>query len=160
MAKTVNPKPAHLHTVTPYLTIKDAHEAVQFYKKALGATEIMSMPGPDGKVMHAEIKIGDSIIMIGEECPQRDALGPLSRGGATGSLMVYFDHVDAAFDQAVKAGCSVMMPLSDMFWGDRYGVVTDPFGHRWSMATHIEDVSPEEMMKRQEKASKQMAEAK
>jgi PhnB protein len=160
MAKTVNPQPAHLSTVTPYLTIKDAGKAAEFYKRAFGAEETMNMPGPDGKLMHGEIKIGNSIIMIGEECPQKDVLGPISRGGATSALMVYFDNVDTAFDKAVKAGCTVLMPLTNQFWGDRYGAVTDPFGHRWSLAQHVEDVDLEEMKKRQEAACKQMAEAK
>jgi PhnB protein len=159
MAKTVNPKPAHLHTVTPYLTIKDASKAVEFYKEAFGASEIMSMPWPDGRVMHAEIKIGDSTIMIGDESPEMNALGPLSRGGATSSLMVYFDDVDAAFDKAVKAGCTVRMPLSNQFWGDRYGMLTDPFGHFWALAMHIEDVDLNEMKKRREAACNKTAAA-
>jgi PhnB protein len=160
MAKSVKAKPDHLSTVTPYLIIKDAHKAADFYKKAFGAEERMSMPDPDGKLMHGEIKIGNSIIMMGEECAQMDGLGPLSRGGATSSLMVYFDDVDTAFDKAVKAGCEVRLPLSDMFWGDRYGQVKDPFGHIWALAQHVEDLSPEDMKKRSEEACKQMAAAK
>jgi uncharacterized glyoxalase superfamily protein PhnB len=159
MAKTVDAKPAHLHTITPYLTIKDAHKAMEFYKTAFGAEELMVMNGPDGKLMHGEIKIGDSVLFLGDECEQRGKLGPLSRGGSTCSLMVYFENVDAAFDKAVKAGCTVEMPLTDMFWGDRYGALVDPFGQSWSLAKHIEDVNLDEMKKRQEAACKQMAQA-
>jgi PhnB protein len=159
MAKTVDAKPAHLHTITPYLTIKDAHKAMDFYKKAFGAEELMKMDGPDGKLMHGEIKIGDSVLFLGDECAERGKLGPQSRGGSTSSLMVYFENVDEAFDKAVKAGCTVEMPLTDMFWGDRFGSLVDPFGQAWALAKHIEDVSPEEMKKRQEQACKQMAQA-
>jgi PhnB protein len=159
MSKTSNPIPPGFHTVTPYLIVKDAHKAIEFYKNAFGAQELIVMPGPDGKVMHGEIKIGDSIIMISDEHPNRDVLGPKSRGGATSSLFVYFENVDAAFDKAVKAGCTIKMPLADQFWGDRYGNVVDPFGHTWAMATHIEDVSPEEMNKRAQAFAKQMATA-
>jgi PhnB protein len=160
MAKTVNPIPAHLHTVTPNLVIKEAKEAMEFYKKAFGAEEVMSMDGPDGKLMHGEIKIGDSVIFISDECPQMGSLGPLSRGGATSSMMIYSNDVDRAFDKAVKAGCTVKMPLTDMFWGDRFCALTDPYGQSWSLLMHIEDVSVEDMKKRQEAACKQMAEAK
>lgn len=152
-----NPVPPEFHSVTPYLTLRGATKAIEFYKKAFGAEERFVMPGPDGKVMHAEIKIGDSIVMLGDENPEYGALGPESRGGATSSLCVYLPNVDAAFDRAVKAGCTVKMPLADQFWGDRFGTVVDPFGHVWSMATHVEDVSPEEMRKRAEAAFKGMA---
>lgn len=151
------PIPPEFHTVTPHLTVREAAKAVEFYKKAFGAQVRMVMPGPDGRVMHAEIKIGDSIIMIGDECPDFGVLGPQARGGATCSLFLYVNDVDAAFDQAVKAGCTVKMPLDNMFWGDRYGTVVDPYGCVWSMATHMEDINPDEMQKRAEQAFKQMA---
>jgi uncharacterized glyoxalase superfamily protein PhnB len=151
------PIPAEFHTVTPHLVIRDAVKAVDFYKKAFGAEERCVIPGPEGKIMHAEVKIGDSIVMIGDECPEFGSLGPEARGGATCSLFIYCTDVDASFDKAIKAGCTVKMPLQNMFWGDRYGVIVDPFGHVWSMATHVEDVSPEEMKKRTEEACKQMA---
>jgi len=157
--KATQAQPAHLHTVTPHLTIKDAHKAMEFYKKAFGAEELMAFSGPDGKLMHGEIKIGDSVIFLGDECEQMGALGPLSRGGTTFSLMVYFDNVDAAFDKAVGAGCKVVMPCMDMFWGDRFGSITDPFGHSWALCQHIEDVDMDEMKKRQEESCKQMAAA-
>jgi PhnB protein len=159
MSKGVKPIPPEFHTVTPYLVIRDAAKAVEFYKKAFGATERFSMPGPGGKVMHAEIKLGDSIIMIADENPSSDSLGPQSRGGPTSSLFVYVDNVDNVFEQAVKAGCTAVMPVKDQFWGDRYGMVADPFGHRWALATHVEDVSDEEMKKRSEAFQKQMAAA-
>lgn len=152
-----NPIPPEFHTVTPYLVIRGAAKAIEFYKKAFGAEERYVMPGPEGRIMHAEIKIGDSIIMLSDECAEFGNLGPEARGGATSSLFLYFTNVDAAFDKAVQSGCTVKMPLSNQFWGDRFGTVVDPFGHVWSMATHVEDVSPAEMKKRAEEAAKQMA---
>jgi len=154
-----NPIPTGFHSVTPYLHVRGALKAIDFYKKAFGAEERFVMPGPEGRVMHAEIKIGDSIVMISDECPEMGALGPEGRGGATSSLFLYFTNVDTAFDKAVQAGCTVKMPLQNQFWGDRFGTVVDPFGHVWSMATHVEDVSPEDMKKRSEEAMKQMAAA-
>jgi len=159
MAKSTNPIPPGFHTVTPYLIVRDSRKAIDFYKKAFDAEEILIMPGPDGKVMHAEIKIGDSIVFLADEMPEMNHLGPETRGGATCSLMLYVKDVDTSFEKAVKAGCIVKMPLSDQFWGDRYGNVVDPFGHVWALATHIEDVSPEEMQMRMESACKQMATA-
>jgi PhnB protein len=159
MAKSTNPIPPGFHTVTPYLVLRDARKAIDFYKAALGAEEILVMPGPGGRTMHAEIKIGDSVVFLSDECPEMNHLGPESRGGTTCSLMLYVKDVDSSFDKAVKAGCTVKMPLNDQFWGDRFGKLVDPFGHEWAMATHIEDVSPEEMKQRAEEASKQMATA-
>jgi len=160
MTKSTNPIPPGFHTVTPYLVVRDTRKAIDFYKKALGAEEILIMPpGPNGKIMHAEIKIGDSIVFLADEMPEMGSLGPESRGGPTSSLMLYVKDVDTAFDKAVKAGCTVKMPLSNQFWGDRFGSVVDPFGHLWSLATHIEDVSPEEMQKRMESACKEMSAA-
>ncbi len=160
MAKTQHPIPPHLHSVTPYMVIRDAKKALDFYVKAFGAEKLVEMDGPDGKLMHGEIKIGDSIVFVGEECAQMGQLGPESRGGSTMGLMLYVNDVDATFDKAVKAGCTVTMPVDDMFWGDRYGRLADPFGHTWSIATHKEDLTPEEMKKAQAEALKQMALAK
>jgi uncharacterized glyoxalase superfamily protein PhnB len=160
MAKTSNPVPPGMHTVTPHIIVRDAVKAIEFYKKAFGAKERFVLPGPDGRTMHAEIQIGDSVVMLADESPQMGALSPESRGGATSVLMMYSDDVDKLFEQAVKAGGTVRLPLHDAFWGDRYGQVTDPFGHHWALATHIEDVSPEDLQKRSEEACKQMAASK
>jgi PhnB protein len=149
MAK-VNPIPKGYHSVTPYLVVRGADKALDFYKTALGATEIMRMPGPGGKITHAEIRIGDSIIMLAEEMPQGNCRAPQTLGGATSSVFLYLDHVDQVFNQAIAAGAKISMPLADQFWGDRYGQITDPFGQVWSLATHIEDVAPEEMKRRTE----------
>ena len=145
------PIPDGYHTVTPYLIVKGAGEAIEFYKKAFGAEELFRMPGPGGRgVMHAEIRIGDSVIMLADEFPDRGYLSPLARGGATSSLLLYVEDVDASFARAIAAGATEKMPVSDMFWGDRYGQVSDPFGHDWSIATHKEDVAPEDMARRQQ----------
>lgn len=157
--KSTQYKPAHLNTVTACLTIQDAGKAIEFYKKAFGAEELMCFNGPDGKLMHGEIKIGDSVIFLGDEYPEMGKLGPIGRGGATSSLMVYFENVDAAFKKAVDAGCKVEMPLGDMFWGDRWACVVDPYGQVWSLAQHIEDVDGDEMKKRMEASCKEMAAA-
>lgn len=158
MTNKVKAIPTGMHTVTPYMIVNDAVKAIAFYKAAFGAEEIMVMHMPDGKkVMHAEIKIGDSTIMMGEECAERGCVSPETAGKVTGSLMIYSEDVDAAFAKALKAGCTVKMPLMDMFWGDRYGQLADPFGHMWSLAQHIEDVAPADMPKRAAEAFKQMA---
>jgi PhnB protein len=140
--------PDGYHTLTPHLAVRDAAKAIDFYVKAFGAEELFRMPGPGGAVIHAEVKIGDSIVMLGEECPEQGASSPQTIGGSPVSLHVYVKDVDAAFARAGQAGCMVTMPPTDMFWGDRYGKVQDPFGHQWSLATHKEDLSPEEMAKR------------
>jgi uncharacterized glyoxalase superfamily protein PhnB len=145
---TVKPIPDGYGTVTPHLVVRDAAKAIEFYAAAFGAEERYRMPGPGGVVMHAELKIGDSIVMLGEEAPQMGASSPLAIGGSPVSLMMYVKDVDASFARAGKAGCTVRMPPTDMFWGDRYGQLQDPFGHHWALATHKEDVSPEEMAKR------------
>lgn len=145
---SVQPIPDGYHSVTPYLIIKDAAKALEFYAKAFGAEELMRFPGPGGKVMHAEIKIGDSPLMMADEFPDMGHLGPSTRGGTTVSLMLYVRDVDAAFDRAVKAGATVVRPVKDQFYGDRSGTLNDPFGHQWTIATHVEDVSPEEMQRR------------
>jgi PhnB protein len=140
-------RPEGYHTVTPYLTVDGAAEAIDFYKKALGATEVFRLPMGD-RIGHAELRIGDSMVMLSDEFPEMDHLGPAARGGATSSLMIYLDNVDAAFDQAVAAGAKAERPVEDQFWGDRMGTIVDPFGHRWMLATHVEDIAPEELERR------------
>jgi len=142
------PIPEGYHTATPCLIIKNAARAIDFYKKAFGATERMRMADPTGKVMHAEIQIGDSRIMIADEFPEMGARSPESLGGSPVSIFLYVEDVDALAKQATSAGAKVLMPVQDQFWGDRYGKLTDPFGHVWDIATHKEDVAPEEMHKR------------
>lgn len=142
------PIPEGFHSITPYLAIKGAAEAIDFYKRAFGATERSRMAAPGGSVVHAEIQIGDSVIMLGEENPQMGAPGPKTLGGSTGGLMIYVEDVDAAFARAVGAGATVQMPVADMFWGDRYGRLVDPFGHLWSIGTHKEDLTPEQIGER------------
>jgi len=144
----VNPIPDGYHTVTPHLAVRDAAKAIEFYARAFGAEERFRMPGPGGVVMHAELNIGDSIVMLGEEAPEMGASSPQTIGGSPVNLLIYVKDVDASFARANKAGCSVQMPPTDMFWGDRYGKLVDPFGHHWALATHKEDVSPEEMATR------------
>ena len=144
----VKPVPQGYHTATPYLIIKDAARAIEFYKRAFGATELLRMAEPSGKVSHAEIKIGDSRIMISDESPERGTHSPESLGGSPVSIFLYVEDVDALSRQATGAGAKVVMPVQDQFWGDRYGRLADPFGHIWDIATHIEDVNSEEMHKR------------
>jgi uncharacterized glyoxalase superfamily protein PhnB len=139
--------PKGYHTVTPGITVHDAPRALDFYKEAFGAEELSRMPGPDGSIMHAEIKIGDSVVMLGEENPQWGNKSPKTLGGVPSSLHIYVDNADEAFDRAVKAGCEVRMPLENVFWGDRYAKVADPFGHEWGIAQRVKDLSDEEMMK-------------
>lgn len=151
MAKT-RTIPEHFHTITPSVVVKGAAQAIEFYKKALGAQELMRMPNPDGKIMHAELKIGDSVIFVSDEIPNMGLTkSPQTLGGCTGALHLYVDDVDASFQRAVDAGAKSAMPVADMFWGDRYGTITDPFGHVWGLATHKEDVSPAEMEERAQK---------
>ena len=140
--------PDGYHTVTPALTVRNGAEAIEFYKRAFGAQELMRMHGPDGKIMHAEIQVGDSKIMLGDEMPDMGCVSPVTRGGATSSLYLYVPDVDAAFQRAVSAGAKVVMPVTDMFWGDRFGQLEDPSGHRWGLATHVEDPAPEEIARR------------
>lgn len=157
LKRKVAPVPRGYHTVTPYLTVRGAAEAIDFYKRALGAKEIMRMPGPDGKsVMHAELRIGDSMVMLSDELPTSSCKAPTTLGGTTTMLMLYVPNADAAFKQAVNAGCKVRMPLADMFWGDRFGTLEDPYGNVWGLATHKEDVSPKEMTRRAQAAMAQM----
>jgi PhnB protein len=140
--------PDGYYSLTPYLVIKGAAEAIEFYKKVFGAVETVRMPGPGGQIMHAEVKIGNSMLMLADENPERGHLSPASRGGNTSSVMLYTDDVDAVFKKAIAAGAKQDQPPTDMFWGDRMGNLTDPFGHSWAVATHKEDVSPQEMEKR------------
>ncbi len=148
MTSRVKPTPEGYHTATPYLIVRDAARAIEFYKKAFGAKELMRMADPSGKIGHAEIKIGDSPIMLADEVPGMGYRSPESLGGSPVSILLYVEDVDAVFNQAVAAGAKVQRPVADQFYGDRTGGVTDPFGHVWYVATHMEDVSPEEMRKR------------
>jgi len=140
--------PEGYHSVTPYLIIKGAGNAIEFYKKAFGANELFRFPSPDGKIGHAEIKIGDSPIMLADEYPEMGYKGPQTLGGSPVSLMIYVDDVDTIFNQAVEAGATIKEAVQDKFYGDRLGTVTDPFGHIWHLSTHKEDVSLEEMERR------------
>ena len=142
------PIPEGYHTATPYLIIRGAADAIEFYKKAFGATELFRMPQPDGRIGHAEIKIGDSAIMLADEFPEMKYLSPQTLGGSSVSLMIYVEDVDSVFKQALTAGGVEQRAVEDKFYGDRGGSLTDPFGHVWHIATHVEDVSPEEMEKR------------
>jgi PhnB protein len=151
------PIPDGYHVITPALTVKNGGEAIEFYKRALGAEELMRLPGPDGRLMHAELKIGDSRFMLGEEMPEQGCRAPASIGASTSSLFVYVPDVDKAFRRAVEGGAKALMPPTDMFWGDRFGQVEDPSGHRWGLATHKEDPTPEEMARRQQEFFAQMA---
>jgi PhnB protein len=148
MNTKVEPIPNGYHTVTPYLTVKGGATAMEFYQKAFGAKEIMRLPGPDGKVMHAEIQIGDSRIMFADEFPEMGAVSPATLGGCASQLMLYVVNVDEFVERAVAAGAKMVRPVQDQFYGDRSGTVSDPFGHRWTIATHVEDVSEEELQKR------------
>jgi PhnB protein len=156
MPTQVKPIPEGFHSITPYLTVNDAARAIDFYKKAFGAKEIFRMDGPPGKIGHAELQIGDSRLMLADEMPGSGSRSPQSLGGSSVNIFLYFKDVDSAFSQAVSAGAKVEMPLADMFWGDRYGKLTDPFGHSWSLATHKEDVAPAEMAKRAKEAMAKM----
>ncbi len=149
MAGNVRPIPEGYHTVTPHLVIKNAGEAIEFYKRAFGAEELCRMPGPDGRtVMHAELRIGDSPLMICEEFPEMGCRSPALLGGCPVTIHLYVENADRAFERAVKAGAQATMPLKNQFWGDRYGKLRDPYGYEWSVATHVEDVTPEECAKR------------
>jgi PhnB protein len=142
--------PEGYHSITPYLVIKGAANAIDFYKRAFGATEVMRMASPDGKIGHAEITIGDSRIMLADEYPEMGHRSPQSIGGTGVSLMVYLENVDEVFKRAVAAGARQLQPVKDQFYGDRSGTLRDPFGHEWTLSTHVEDVSPDEMRRRAE----------
>jgi PhnB protein len=155
-AKKVRPIPAGYHSVTAYLSVQNAGAALDFYKRAFGAKELLRMPMPDGKVAHAEIKIGDSHVMLADEFPNMGFLGPQSRGGTTVQLHLYVNDVDATVGKALAAGAKLKRPVENQFYGDRAGTVEDPFGHVWYVATHKEDLSPAEIKRRSEEAMKKM----
>jgi PhnB protein len=157
--KKVAPIPAGYYTLTPYLVCRGAAKAIEFYKKAFDAKEKVRMPAPDGSVAHAELKIGNSIVMLGDENPAMGQTAPETVGGTSAGLFIYTANVDKAYAKAIAAGAKAEQPPTDMFWGDRYAKLSDPFGHKWSMATHIEDLSPKEMAKRGAEAMAQMAAA-
>ena len=148
--------PQGMHSVTPHLVCAGAAQAIEFYKKAFGATEEGRMPGPDGKLMHAMIRIGNSAIMLADEMPEWGSLGPKALKGSPVTIHLYVDDADAFAKRAAAAGAKITMPVADQFWGDRYGKPEDPFGHHWSVGTHVRDVSPDEM----QKAMQEMAKAK
>ena len=152
--QSVNPIPEGMHTVTPHLVCAGAGAAIDFYKKAFGATETARMPGPGGKLIHASVRIGDSTVMLVDEMPEWGSLGPKALKGTPVVIHLYVDDVDAFTARAVAAGAKVTMPVADMFWGDRYGQLEDPFGHRWSVATHVRDVSPADMQQAMQKSQK------
>jgi PhnB protein len=155
---SAKPIPEGYRTLTPYLAVDDATKAIEFYERAFGAKERSRMPGPDGKIAHAEIVIGDSVVMLSDPFPQSSVKPPTQIGGTTAGLFMYVKDVDAAYRRAIDAGATETMPPADMFWGDRFGTVTDPFGHSWQIATHIEDLTPEEMAERGQEAMASMAE--
>jgi PhnB protein len=155
--KKVSFVPKGYFTATPYLHIRAADQAIEFYKKAFGAKVKALMPGPDGKIMHAEILVGNSHIMMGEENADMGMKSPQSLGGSASGVMLYVPNVDKMFAAAVAAGATVEQPVMDQFWGDRYGKLVDPFGHKWAIATHIEDMTPKEMKRRGDEFMKQFA---
>jgi PhnB protein len=157
MVASVKPIPDGYHTVTPYLFVKSAARAIDFYTNVFGAMEIVRMAGPNGKIMHAEVRIGDSIVMLADENPQNGVMSPQTVGGYSVGLHLYVENVDAVMQKAVENGAKALRPIKNQFYGDRSGSLLDPFGHMWSVATHVEDVSPEEMRKRMNAAMSQTA---
>jgi PhnB protein len=155
----VQPVPEGYHTVTPYLAVENAAEAIDFYQRAFGAKERVRMSGPGDSIMHAELEIGDSLVMLSDPFPQASTTPPKELGGTSVSIMAYVEDIDAVYKQAVEAGATSLMEPDDMFWGDRFGSVQDPFGHSWTIATHVEDVEPAEMERRSEEFMAQMANA-
>jgi PhnB protein len=154
---TVKPIPDGLHTITPHLIVREAKKAIEFYKQAFGAESKDVCEGPDGAVMHAELRIGDSVVFIADEFPMMGCVGPQTLNGTSVTLHLFVPDVDKSFKRAIEAGAKETMPVSDQFWGDRYGQLQDPFGHKWSIATHKEDLTPEQMKERQKEAMKQFA---
>jgi PhnB protein len=153
----VEPVPEGYHTLTPYLAVENAADAIEYYKQAFGAEEKFRMDAPGGKIGHAELQIGDSHVMLSDPFPQSSTKTPTEVGATTGSIFMYVEDVDAVVKQAVDAGATVTMEVADQFWGDRFGTITDPFGHIWAIATHIEDVPPEEMAERAKAAMAAMS---
>lgn len=153
----VKPIPEGYRSVSPALAVDGAAEAIEFYKRAFGAKERFVMPGPEGMIAHAELEIGDSVVMLSDPFPHSTVRPPKELGGTSVGVFVYVEDVDSVFEQAVKEGATVTMALEDMFWGDRFGSVTDPYGHSWSLATHVEDVPPEEMEERSKQAMAAMS---
>lgn len=151
------PIPAGYHTVTPYLTLDDAAEAIEFYKDAFGATERVRMEAPNGKIGHAELEIGDSLVMLADAMPQSTTKSPRELGGTTAGVFLYVENVDGVVKQATKAGATITQEVADMFWGDRFGSVKDPYGHIWSIATHVEDLTPAEIADRAKEAMAAMS---
>lgn len=145
MSTAVKPVPDGMHTVTPHLVCDGAAAAIQFYMDAFGAVELHRMPGPDGRLMHAMIKIGDSPVMLADEFREWGGTGPKSLGGTPVTIHLQVPNADEVYERALRAGAEIKMPIADMFWGDRYGTVIDPFGHSWSIATHIKDMTREEL---------------
>ena len=155
----VEPIPEGYNTISPYLAVDDAEKAIEYYKKAFGAEETVRMNGPDGKIGHAELKIGDSHVMLSDPFPQSSTTPPAELGGTSGSIFMYVEDVDAVVQKAVDAGATVTMEVEDQFWGDRFGSITDPFGHNWSIATHVEDLTPAEIEERGKAAMAAMTNA-
>ena len=156
MPDNVKAVPTGFHTLTPHLIVRNAAGALEFYKKAFGAEILNVAYLPDGKIMHAALRIGDSMLMLNDEMPEYGALSPLAHGGSGVTIHIYTEDVDSAYNRAVSAGAQVKMPLMDQFWGDRYGAVTDPYGHSWSLAARVKDMSPEEMQRAQDEAFAKM----
>ena len=158
MPAKAKPIPQGFHTATPYLTVNDAAGAIDFYKRAFGAKERMRMDAPVGKIGHAEVQIGDAIVMLCDEMPMSNSKSPKTLGGTASAVFLYVDDVDAVYKQAVSAGATGTGEPTDMFWGDRFGHVLDPYGHSWALATHIEDVAPQEMARRHQEHTQKMME--
>jgi PhnB protein len=160
MTRSTKPIPEGFHTITPSLVVNDAAKAIEFYKKALGAQERMRMALPDGRISHAELRIGNSVIFLSDELPNMGSKSPQTAGTTTGSLYLYVEDVDKDFKRAVDAGGKATMPVTDMFWGDRFGAFVDPFGHTWGLGTHTEDLSEKEIEDRAKEFYAQMAQRK
>jgi PhnB protein len=157
MTASAKPIPKGFHTVTPSLVVRNAAQAIEFYKKALGAEELMRMATPNGKIGHAELKIGDSIIFVTDESPEMGTKSPQTLGGTAASLYLYVEDVDKAFQRAIEAGGKTAMPVADMFWGDRFGSIADPYGHTWGLSTHTQDLTEQEIEKAAKDFYAQMA---
>jgi PhnB protein len=155
MAKAKKAIPDGYHTITPYLIVRDAAKAITWYEKALGAKERFRMDGPNGTIGHAELQVGDSVLMLADEAPEMGAQAPQSVGGSPVGFMIYVEDCDRAFARALEAGATVERPLKDQFYGDRSGTIVDPFGHKWTIGSHVEDVTPEEMKRRGDEMMKQ-----